>query len=500
MRKRFILAIVVVLLVLATVLVVTLFSMEEDRFVIGKPLPPGPVQPQLHVSYNGEAVFLAPDGSVWHWGGNPSMGGVIMSPAGRQGMEEFPQRLGTDHHWRAVAMSSGAVVALKNDGTLWQWSNQGWPAGAGIPARPATQIGTDNDWLDVSGMVSHFMALKKDGTLWGWGQNESGQIGNGEGTVDPNTSSGGLGVSFRGPNSRMNTPVMVGTNHDWKAIAAGAFNSYALKQDGTFWGWGSGLGYQKKTNDVVPKQLDPGTNWVSISVGDYHVVALKSDGTLWLRGQNASLAARDYAPSRAGETLFQLGTDTDWTATISGQNCFFARKKDGSWWVCGDNTNGKLGADQLMQIVRPPQAGAAPSRGPQTGRRGGGATTRTYGGFSWTQAGSLQRLGRDFEPWAFGAGGETTLLLTKDGNLWTWGTRLGAKPSPFAAKGGIRGVYQSSVAWIKEVLRPKSNQKQMTSSPTSGDVKIDPAPHKLWSLPAEVRQGLGTNAATNSSH
>src|SRR5262249_40129395 len=158
-------------------------------------LPRGPATPQLVVSYNGQAAFLAPDGSVWVWGGNPSMGSMA-SPAGGPNMVEVPQRLDAGPHWRALAMSSGAIDGLKNDSTRWQWSNRGpRPAGSASKLSSASQIGTDNDWADVSGMVSHFMALKKDGTLWGWGQNESGQIGNGEGVVDPSTSS--QNVTFR---------------------------------------------------------------------------------------------------------------------------------------------------------------------------------------------------------------------------------------------------------------------------------------------------------------
>jgi alpha-tubulin suppressor-like RCC1 family protein len=495
MKRRWLIwTLAVAMVLLAIVLIVAISGTDADRFVVGKPLPPGPVTPQLVISDDGAAVLLAPDGSLWHWNGDPSRGSVP-SPAGWQELAEFPQSLDSGRHWRSVTMWSSAVVALKDDGTLWQWSIQGAVARPpGSSLRPPTRIGTNNDWAAISGMTSHCMALKKDGTLWGWGQNQDGQVGIGkpEDANKEDVLTGRLPAS--GQPTRVTEPAMVGTDHDWKAVAAGGFLSYALKQDGTLWGWGTfGAG---GTNDYWPRQIDTATNWVAMAVGEFHLVELKSDGTLWIRGPNGNWAAPDYVPAGNGHGLFQLGKDSDWAVVYCGLNCEFARKKDGSWWVCGKNSNGRLGADKLMILTPQRKQGPAATRGPQPVRRGGAANYSNHGdGWSWLDATSLQRMGRDFEPWAFASGGETTLLLTKDGNLWTWGTRIGAKPSPFAAK-GIRGVYQSSVAWLKDMFRPKSVQKQVTSSPSSADVQIDPAPHKLWTLPAEVRRGLGTNINT----
>src|SRR5262245_16641567 len=102
-RRRLIWILSAAMLLLAVILIVAISGADPDRFVIGKPLPPGPVTPRLVLKYDGAAVLLAPDGSLWHWNGDPSRGFVI-SPAGRQIMSEFPIQLGSERCWRAVSM------------------------------------------------------------------------------------------------------------------------------------------------------------------------------------------------------------------------------------------------------------------------------------------------------------------------------------------------------------------------------------------------------------
>jgi alpha-tubulin suppressor-like RCC1 family protein len=65
----------------------------------------------------------------------------------------------------------------------------------------------------------HSIALKSDGTVWAWGDNQLGQLGNGN-------------------NIASNTPVQVSGLTDVTAIAAGDNHSLALKDDGTVWAWG----------------------------------------------------------------------------------------------------------------------------------------------------------------------------------------------------------------------------------------------------------------------
>ena len=72
---------------------------------------------------------------------------------------------------------------------------------------------------------------------------------------------------------------------------ANAYHCYAIRTDGTLWGWGSNskgqLGQNDRTAYSSPKQVT-GTTWNSISVGnDAFTLATKTDGTLWAWGNNS---------------------------------------------------------------------------------------------------------------------------------------------------------------------------------------------------------------------
>jgi len=370
---------------------------------MGKPLPPGKVKPQL-VNVWDAAVLLAPDGSLWAWGGTQS---GLVSVLPRPTTSKIPRRVGSDSDWRQVASSVRHTVALKEDGSLWAWGDngQGQVGQSNLTHRygTPTRIGTETNWSQICVSSSHSLALKKDGSLWAWGWNDYGQLGDG-------TTIG------------RRVPTMIGTKGDWRTIAAAGFKSFALKSNGTIWGWGD-FG---DNNALAPEQIESGTNWLAISAYGVTLLARKSDGTIWQTILSAPLvdAASVSSPTA---NLTQIGRDSDWSEIDAGGDSFFARKTDGSWWVCGKNDKGQLGL-----------------------------------GTNFTAVPSPQRLPFGFEAWAFAPGSGTTLLLCKDGKLWTWGTRLGAAKSAMD--------------------------------------HIDQTPFLLWELPPEVRRslGIGPDSSTNN--
>jgi hypothetical protein len=405
--KRLIPGVVIGVVLIVLFVLVSRTRPHTSQFTVGSPLPPGKVAPQL-VSAWDTGVLLAPDGSLWGWGGTR-----FQLPAlfGKPTVTQTPQRIGSDSDWRAVAASHQYVLAQKIDGSLWGW-------GGNRQAKP-TRIGTDTNWVQISVGAGHSLALKSDGSVWAWGQNDRGQVG--DGTI-----------------SDKSTPTRIGKDNDWKTIAAGAFNSFALKTDGTIWGWGLDPVTGGKNDDLSPRQIDPGANWTAISVGEFCLLGLKSDGTLWIGGQNAPQAAR-------ARNLTQIGPDADWREVYAGQTFFFARKKDGSWWVCGDNANGQLGIGSSVEVASP------------------------------------RRLPFDFEPWAFAPGYGNTVSLTRDGTLWTWGTRLGSGSNSRSLVNRLKGALNFILARV--LGRPPFDQRTPDLS--------DPVPHRLWELPAKVRQSLG---------
>ena len=373
----------------------------------GHPLPPGKVKPQL-VNDRLCAILLAPDGSLWAWGGTPQWNFPVSSRPQDVTFSEVPRRIGSDSNWRQVAFCQDLTLALKDDGSLWAWHfNQLY----GAP----TRIGTETNWSQLCAADGNNLALKNDGSLWTW----------------PSDSS---------------APAMVGTDRDWRTIAVVGAASLALKSYGTLWGWGRFDG----SNYRVPRPIAAGTNWLAISANGSFILALKTDGTLWTSGSNVSRVPS--LPFTGLSTNFiQLGPDKDWAEIFAGEDCsFFALKKDGSWWGCGQNLFGQLGLGTNITAVASPQ-----------------------------------RLPFELNPWAFAPGVQATLCLGKDGKLWTWGKRLGlGQPS---AK---RLRFEAFVA-------PAVNRFPTLGFLIKSD--IDYAPHLLWELPPEVRRALGTGSKDSTN-
>jgi alpha-tubulin suppressor-like RCC1 family protein len=429
--KKFIAGLIALTLLGALIVWLLTFLTPREKpvkFYVGTPLSPGKVAPQL-VSTWDTGVLLAPDGSLWCWGGSLyALNGI----ATVQGSYVRPHRIGKDSDWQKVSSSWLFIVAIKTNGTLWGWGNNGQgqlaqPAGQSFIKTP-TQIGVETNWADISVGAGQSLALKRDGSIWGWGQNGNGQLGIGT-TTD----------TF--------TPTRIGSEKNWRSIAAGAFNGYALKTDGTIWRWGLDTISGGTTNDLTPVQIDPSTNWIKISSSDFVIMALKSDGTLWVGGQNASLAAGHYVKNSVAN-LIQIGTDTDWQDVSAGQSHFFARKRDGSWWVCGQN--------------------------------GQGLGKNLFGLGDYEQ---LTRVPYDFEPWAFANGDQNSLLLTMDGNLWSWGERLGAAPQP----GMVKSVLNRLIGLLPGTVR----RRLLFNQPPK---VMDSQPFLVWRLPDEMRKFLGTNS------
>jgi hypothetical protein len=193
--------------------------------------------------------------------------------------------------WASISVGAYYTLALKTDGTLWQW---GYDKNSDIPI----QVGTDTDWASVSAGQYHSLALKTDGTLWAWGSNFSGQLGIGN-------------------YPEQTVPVQVGTDTNWASVSAKGNATYALKTDGTLWAWGYNdfgqLGIGNTTTQTVPVQVGTDTNWASVAAGYYHSLALKTDGTLWAWGQN-NFGQLGIGNTTTQTVPVQVGTDTNWAS------------------------------------------------------------------------------------------------------------------------------------------------------------------------------------------
>jgi ABC-2 family transporter protein len=138
---------------------------------------------QLSVAYekNSEKAYLqntnlsgisfGDDLDVWRSVGIDTNGEVWFFWNEWKNSHYIPQgriQLGQHMKWRTVGFDNyDSVVALRSDGTLWQWPLHGNDVHNLASIKPV-QLGSHSDWIAFSTHNSWALALAPDGSLWAW--------------------------------------------------------------------------------------------------------------------------------------------------------------------------------------------------------------------------------------------------------------------------------------------------------------------------------------------
>ncbi|HEX7770975.1 MAG TPA: chitobiase/beta-hexosaminidase C-terminal domain-containing protein, partial [Pyrinomonadaceae bacterium] len=184
----------------------------------------------------------------------------------------------------------------------------------------------------ISAGTGHVMALKSDGTVWVWGDNTIGQLGLGTSDFDLHT-----------------TPVQVPGLTGVVAIFAGGHVSYAVKADGTVFGWGSsfigklGDGTTGTPSVTSPKELPALKGMISAETGVGSTVVIKPDGSVLSFGSNfRGQLGRDLpdigpfpVPAQIPGLVVKDVSNGDGFAIVTEQS--------GTLKAFGRNDNGQLG-------------------------------------------------------------------------------------------------------------------------------------------------------------
>jgi YVTN family beta-propeller protein len=280
------------------------------------------------------SLAVKSDGTVWAWGSNnyAQLGYAVESNSDTPGQVIGPGGSGFLTGVVAIAGGGAHSLALKSDGTVWAWGNNGngqlgdgTTTTTGMPVQVSGLTGV----VAIAGGGAHSLAVKSDGTVWAWGNNGNGQLGNGTFVAS-------------------NTPVQVSGLLGVVAIAGGVTHSLALKSDGTVWAWGNNgngqLGNGTFVASNTPVQASGLSGIVAIAADGigFHSIALKSDGTVWAWGDN-ELGELGNGTFTESDTPVQVSGLSGVVAIAAGGYHSLTLMSDRTVWDWGANDSGELG-------------------------------------------------------------------------------------------------------------------------------------------------------------
>ncbi len=290
---------------------------------------------------SGHGIALAMDGSVWTWGSN--INGQLGD--GTTTDRQAPVKISGLTDVIDVKVNYNTSYVLKSDGTVWAWGkNTSGEIGDGTytDRHAPVQITSLSNMTQIEPIGNWVVALKGDGTVWSWGYNGYGQLGN----------------DSMAENS--NVPVQATGLTGVQKVFGEFETAYAIKTNGTVWGWGYNYygqvgngttGFYQRT----PVQATGITTATDLHAGLYHVVVKLSDNTLMAWGKNDEGAVGDGTTTNR-TTPVPVNGLTDIVkveAATSSHN--LALKSDGTIWAWGRNEAGTIGDGTNIQRNSPVQ-------------------------------------------------------------------------------------------------------------------------------------------------
>lgn len=344
---------------------------------------------------NTHSLALKKDGTVWGWGNNGygQLGNGVYLP----GLSQYsPVQAKGLAGIVDIAVGSGHSLALRSDGTLWAFGlNNFGQLGVGntanystpVPVHGPNNVGYLTGVVNVEAGDDFSLAVKSDGTVWAWGHNDTFQLG--EGTTSDRKSPVPVQLFYNGP----------GVVSD---LAGGGQHGLAVK-DGNVWSWGGNNSGQLGTNSTevgyypVPVYTGSGLTGVvtAVDAGDKHSLAL-TNGNVWAWGEDAGgqlgcNSTKDKSHPVQVHGPGNVGYLNGVTGVAAGWHHSLAVTDDGSVWSWGDGWYGQLGVNSNNDKSTPVQVHGAGNVGHLSGVTD------------------------------IGAGDYHSLAVTSDGSVWAWG-------------------------------------------------------------------------------
>lgn len=246
--------------------------------------------------------------------------------------------------WRSVSSGGNHTCGLRVDGSLWCWgSNQFGQLGSATNVGTTTavtrpvRVGASTSWVAVKAGNGLTCGVMRNHTAWCWGQNSLGQLGNAtnSGTSTPNR-----------------TPLAVAGGAVWASVVTSTTGraTCGIRTDHSLYCWGSdsngqlGNGAADTNPHPTPARVGSDSNWRSIAAGATHTCGTRVDGSLWCWGSN-NYGQQGNGTAGVTNTLTatRVGTSFAWTSVVSGYDTSCATQSDRSVWCWGYNGTGPAG-------------------------------------------------------------------------------------------------------------------------------------------------------------
>ena len=293
------------------------------------------------------SLALGSDGNLYAWGLNSS-GQLGIDNTTNQVIPVKVFDVGASAQKLAPEFFSSSSYAIDANGTLYVWgNNQYGQLGLGTAMNDSTPVNVPfpsgvTSWAEAAGGGYHTLAIGNDGNLYSWGYNIYGELGLGNTTNQSTPQKVAFPTGVTG----------------WRVVAAGAFHSLAIGNDGNVYECGYGISIGGSNQTTFQKVGLPSgvLSWTSIAAGSFNCFAIGSDGNLYGWGYNG------YGQLGIGNTTnqstpqkvaFPTGV-TGWTSVVAGGGGLTTHTlvigNDGNLYAWGSNNYGQLGIGDITSV------------------------------------------------------------------------------------------------------------------------------------------------------
>lgn len=274
-----------------------------------------------HRSGSSMAAIMEDD-SLWCWGNNWLAGAAVDKKEPIKMLDNVKQ----------VNLDERHGVAVQYDGSMWTWSDTTKLTKVMDGVSQASVAWRGSYLSDVDQRAKTYAAIKEDGSLWTWGCNINGIIGNGEKSYSDKAI------------DDVKVPVKI--MEDVAYVEMGANTSFAIKKDGSLWGWG-----QNKTSNLLldntiyeslaPIKLMEDITYVEVETDGYSVRVIKTDDSLWAWGVPSCVPSDKNSPSGSVKRPTLIADDVVGVTTEYQRTLF--KTKENRYFTWGFGGNGELG-------------------------------------------------------------------------------------------------------------------------------------------------------------